>query len=337
MYRINKIFAGAIASLILVAFGSLVYAADIDGCRNAFSSGPVGQPTIQNFARNYPSVGILSGAGQYTLFTANGKQTASSIPDLKLLLGAAIGAHAVGKALEIYFQGVHPQTAWDLLSSVRLDSANPAKKPEAYVLAPASSPGGGGGGDGGDGRGTLSAPADGDDPSHSEIKMSPESVPHQNGEGPPKEPGPPNGSPADEGPSDPWRAALPFKRLEQRYDWRRAEVTPQPALTSASFISPPPGYDPSGYSFTVTVPPTTKEPGTHFDVFVLFKRMFVKPSLADAGNAIEAALHDDSMRRATVRRATRKVINRLDQEYNASKAFVKAFDLIIVVRGQLDG
>lgn len=117
-----------------------------------------------------------------------------------------------------------------------------------------------------------------------------------------------------------------FQPLLRRYDWTRARIQEVPPASTPMLA----GFSPEGYSFRIRVPAGDGSPSTPFKLSVFFKDLLSKPSSHHVASAVEGALRQETMNNATVQRAAREIIGRIEATFPDSKALIDVADLMIV-------
>lgn len=294
---------------------------------------------------DYPSIGVMFSRDVYYLQTPAGVQKVGTRPELETFVLGALSKHASeNRAAEIYLQGFNGSDAFNFVQSLRLRAANERwtgdldaySRQDAVALpTPVALAGNNHGGKPPPGTGGTSAAAE--DPRGSPL---PSSGNGNGGDGSGDPPGSDPRKPTD----DLWKAA--FVKLNERYNWSRAEVLED---TRPPQVSPSANFEPKPTAFLVRLPNNTdssKPAGTatgsrpaialQFSVLTFFKRGSARPPSSDVEKVIEAALHDENLRRATVQRAAREVVRNLDRTFLDSKSAIPDVLNMMIVLNRVD-
>jgi hypothetical protein len=285
-----------------------------DKCSEIFAGGLAAEVADAK----HPSVGVIYAGQAYYLQTPGATRKVATRPDLEALLLASLASQATGKtSIEIYFQGLNHRDAFNLISTIRLKSTVESGRIEAYAAEntpppPTAASGGNGNGE---------PPGTG----NASPARAPGPGPKPGGGGVDSGGGADGGKETDDaGETRPWLAAFP--RLNSRYDWRRAEVREE---SRPRRFTPPADFDPLPTAFSVVIPIAEKP---RFSVLTFFKKDAVRAPSEAIATSIKAVLRDEDLRRATVQRAAREVIRRLDRDHADSKSVVRdTLDMMIVL------
>ena len=257
---------------------------------------------VERLHNDFPTLGISKTRAGYLVASSSRSTSVGTFPELIAVLSRSLeGTHQTDAPLQLYFQGLDRRDAWNIVDSLRIKSGADGRGVEGVALA-------GGGGDAS--KPPTAETSTGDDgdrkgPSH-----------HQ--------------KTSNGGAGRNFWLAAPFKGLSKRYNWNRAEVTEEGVPTAEARLSD--DFDESGYRFGIRVPPSEDEPEARFSVAVFFQRLMQRPRplASDVAASIRSEVRKESLQRATVQRAARRIIDRVESDFNGAKARADVSDLMIV-------
>lgn len=254
----------------------------------------------------------------------NGGTRSASPGELHDVVGRILAQLPDGQAAQIMFDGVTLRDARNLMGTMRLRRAAAAE--------PAASSGHGGNTPPPDPPTTTTAsPADAPrpDPGYSgQQTPHPQNVGWVAGGPPPRNP-PATSNTVAAAPRS-LLLAPHWRRLNERYDWRAAEV--QQLDAPQILVS---GGERPAFRFIVTVPasdgsPVAPRTPPQLAASVFFGSDAPPTSPVAIQNSIEGVLHRDEMRSAPVRRAAEAIKREVERQHLGARAEVEVWDMTLV-------